>query len=57
MDEVNVPPVAALGMMVYGLPETLAFAAVPGLVNMTLPIVSPFCRPLLVKAVSVGVWP
>ena len=51
------PPVAALGVIAYGLPATLAVATVPGLVSVTLPMVSPFTRPTGVKAVSVGVWP
>ena len=55
----KVPPVALLGVMLYGLPETAAVPLVPALDSVTEPMVSPFCRPLLVKAVParVGVWP
>jgi len=53
----KVPPVAILAVMVYGLPLTPAVATVPVLARVTLPMVSPFCRPLEVKAERVGVWP
>jgi hypothetical protein len=41
--------------MAYGPPATLAVAAVPLLVSVRLPMVSPFCSPLLVNDDSVGV--
>ena len=46
----NVPPVAALGVMLK-LP-TAAVAAPPVLASVTEPIVWPFCNPLLVNAVD-----
>ncbi len=52
MAGVNVPPVAALGVMVYG--PAAAVAAVPAgeplAVKVTAPTVSPFCSPLVVNA-------
>ena len=52
MAVLNVPPVAELGVMVYG--PAAAVAAVPAgeplAVNVTEPTVSPFCSPLVVKA-------
>ena len=46
------PPLAALGVIAYGLPATPAVAAAPVLVSTTLEIVSPFCRPVAVNAVG-----
>ena len=40
---------AALGVTAYG---PVAVATVPALVSVTLPIVSPFTRPVSVKAVG-----
>ncbi len=51
------PPVAAEAVIAYGLEPTPAPAAVPALVSVTLPIVSPCWRPDDVKSDSVGVWP
>ena len=45
------PPVAAVGVTLYGEPATAAPAVVPLLFNVTLPIVSPEIKPLGVKAV------
>ena len=43
------PPVAALGVMVY-VPAAALAAVPPLLVSVTVPTVSPFCRPAVVKA-------
>ena len=50
---------APLGVIGYVLPATVALAAVPGLVSVTLLTVSPFTRPAVVKADadSAAVWP
>ena len=48
-------PTAALGVMVYGLPETWAVAAAPALTRVTLPMVLPFNRPESVNSVPVKV--
>ena len=56
MPGVNVPPVAALGVIGYG-PGATAVGGVPvGLKAVTLPTVSPFCGATgVVKAVLDGV--
>ena len=48
----NVPPVAALGVMVYGPAAAVAAvpAGVPLAVKVTDPTVSAFCKPLVVNA-------
>ena len=51
------PPVAALGVMVYGLPATDAAAGLPGLTSVTLPMVSALTSPVEVKPDSVGTVP
>jgi hypothetical protein len=48
----KLPPLAALGVIAYGLPATLAVPAVPALVCTTAPIVSLFCKPLASNAVG-----
>jgi hypothetical protein len=55
----KLPPLAALGVIAYGLPATLAVDAAPKLDCATVAIVSPFCSPLALNAVddSVTVWP
>ncbi len=52
-------PWAALAMMAYGEPATVAAAAAPLLVKATLDTVSPLTRPLVVNSVpaKVTVWP
>ena len=59
MPALKVPPVAALGVMAYGLPATFAVPAAPALVSVTLPIDSPFFRPVEVNSppVKLIVWP
>ena len=52
---VNVPPVAADGVMANGLLDTFANAFAPALVSVTLPIVSLFCKPLEVNALELNV--
>ena len=53
MPALKVPPAAALGVIAYGLPVTLALADAPALASATLPIVSPFCRPVDVNSFPV----
>ncbi|MNL79832.1 hypothetical protein D3C87_2065230 [compost metagenome] len=48
----NEPPLASDAVIVYGVPPlTAALALEPLLAKLTLPMVSPFCSPLAVKAV------
>ncbi len=52
-------PTAAEGVIGYGLPATVAVAAAPGLVSVTLATESAFWRPEVVNSVpaNVTVWP
>ncbi len=52
-------PVAALGVMAYGLPATVAVGAAPALVSVTLSTLSAPSRPLVVNSVpaKTTVWP
>ena len=48
-------PTAALGTMLYGEPPTVAVAAAPALVSVTLVTVSLFFSPLVVNSVPANV--
>ena len=50
----NVPPVAELAVIAYGLPATCAVAAAPAELSVALPTVSPFCNPVGVNSVPVN---
>ena len=48
-------PTAALGVIAYGEPATVAAAAAPGLVRVALLTVSLFTKPLVVNSVPANV--